>query len=157
MVLGVGRRVLGNRHDAEDAFQVTFLVLARKAPSIRPRQLVGNWLYGVAYRTALEARGAWARRKAKEREVVKPEAVPEDTWRELQPLLDLELDRLPAKYRIPIVLCGLGGKTRKQPRSRRLPSGWTSIAVSGKTVWIASMTTCETCKRGPRRKRNSNE
>jgi DNA-directed RNA polymerase specialized sigma24 family protein len=56
MVLAVCRRVLHNLHDAEDAFQATFLVLVRKAASIRPREMVGNWLYGVAYRTSLEAR-----------------------------------------------------------------------------------------------------
>src|SRR5262245_37094343 len=69
MVFGLCRRVLRNPHDAEDAFQATFLVLVRKAGSIVPRDMVGNWLYGVAYRTALEAKRAAARRRARERQV----------------------------------------------------------------------------------------
>src|SRR5437870_2955087 len=66
MVLGVCRRVLRNDADAEDAFQATFLVLVRKAASIRPRGLVGNWLYGVAHTTALKARAMTTKRRAKE-------------------------------------------------------------------------------------------
>src|SRR5438270_9857591 len=66
MVLGVCRRVLHNDHDAEDAFQATFSVLVRKAASIRPRGMVGNWLYGVACRTAAKARARHAKRRAKE-------------------------------------------------------------------------------------------
>src|SRR6516165_8747626 len=69
MVLGVCRRILRNPHDADDAFQATFLVLVRKAASVRPREAVGNWLYGVAYRTALEARGRIARRRGREKQV----------------------------------------------------------------------------------------
>src|SRR5262249_16707348 len=67
MVLGVCRRVLRNEADAEDAFQATFLVLVRKAATIRPRGMVGNWLYGVAHTTALKARAMRTRRLAKER------------------------------------------------------------------------------------------
>src|SRR5437879_4637936 len=69
MVLGVCRRILRHGDDAEDAFQATFLVFLRKAASIHPRAMVGNWLYGVAYRTALEARTVNARRQKKERQV----------------------------------------------------------------------------------------
>jgi RNA polymerase sigma-70 factor (ECF subfamily) len=115
MVLGVCRRLLRNPEDAEDAFQATFLVLARKAASIGRRELLGNWLYGVAHRTSLRARSAAARRRAREKQV---SAIPEpeakdgaDAWRDLRPVLDQELSRLPDKYRVPVVLCDLEGRT----------------------------------------------
>ncbi len=117
MVLGVCRRVLGNTHDAEDAFQATFLVLVRKAATIRPPSAVGNWLYGVAYRTALEARVAAARRRRKERQVVdmaRGRPPDDDSWGELRLILDQELHRLPDKYRAVVVLCGLEGTTQKE-------------------------------------------
>src|SRR5437016_5328505 len=82
MVWGVCRRLLSH-HDTEDAFQATFLVLVRKAASIVPREMVGNWLYGVAYQTALQARRTAARRRAREVQVtVMPdaEAVQYDQW-----------------------------------------------------------------------------
>src|SRR5687768_12406584 len=107
MVWGVCRRLLGH-HDAEDAFQATFLILVRKAASVAPRETVGNWLYGVAYRTALGARREAARRREKERDVAaapKPEPHLEDVWGELRPALDQELSGLPDKYRLPVVLC----------------------------------------------------
>jgi len=69
MVFGVCQRVLKNSHDAEDAFQATFLVLVRKATSLLSRENIGNWLYGVAYHTALKARSVASRRRAKERQV----------------------------------------------------------------------------------------
>src|SRR5437870_5900043 len=100
MVWGVCRRVLHSHHDAEDAFQATFLVLVRKAASIASRELVANWLYGVAYHTALKAKATSAKRRTRERQVIEmpePEASVQDQdhWQDLQPLIDLELSRLP--------------------------------------------------------------
>jgi RNA polymerase sigma factor (sigma-70 family) len=114
MVLGVCRRVLGNHHDAEDALQATFLVLARKAASVGS---LGPWLHGVAYRTALRARTINARRRAKEeraRDLARPLDPAPDGWQELLPLLDQELDRLPERYRVAVVLCDLEGMTRRE-------------------------------------------
>jgi len=115
MVLGVCRRILRNDADADDAFQSTFLVLVRKASSIRPRSMVGNWLYGVAHNTALKARSMGTKRLEKERDAAtrqQPELVG-PTWHRLQPLLDQELNALPDKYRSAIVLCDLEGKPLK--------------------------------------------
>jgi RNA polymerase sigma factor (sigma-70 family) len=134
MVWGVCRRVVCNHHDAEDAFQATFLVLVRKAASIVPREMVANWLYGVAHQTALKARATAARRRGRERQVTQmpePAAAEQDQWHDLQPLLDEELSRLPDRYRAVVVLCDLEGKTRKEA-ARRLgvPEG----SVAG---WLA--------------------
>jgi RNA polymerase sigma factor (sigma-70 family) len=117
MVWGVCRRVLRNYHDAEDAFQATFLVLVRRAASIASRKLVANWLYGVAHQTALKARATAAKKNMRERQVTEmpqPAVAEQDLWNDLQPLLDEELTRLPDKYRVVIVLCDLEGKTRKE-------------------------------------------
>jgi RNA polymerase sigma factor (sigma-70 family) len=114
MVLGVCRRVLGNAHDAEDAFQAAFLVLLRKAASLRSGELVGTWLYGVAYRTALKAKTTAARRRARERDMPQPPQRQEPEGHDLLALLDRELSRLPDKYRVPVVLCDLEGRTRKE-------------------------------------------
>jgi RNA polymerase sigma factor (sigma-70 family) len=116
MVLAVCRRVLRNEADAEDAFQATFLVLIRKAATVRPRGLVGNWLYGVAHTTALKARAMNTRRSAKEREAAaraKPEAAA-DAVQQSHALLDQELKGLPDKYRAAIVLCELEGRSIKE-------------------------------------------
>jgi RNA polymerase sigma factor (sigma-70 family) len=127
MVWGVCRRVLGNHHDAEDAFQATFLVLVRKAGSVRQREMLGNWLYGVAHQTALKARSMRAKRRTREAQVADMpdiEAPGQDTWRELQSVLDLELSHLPDKYRVAIILCNLEGKTRREAaRQLGLPEG----------------------------------
>jgi RNA polymerase sigma factor (sigma-70 family) len=115
MVWGVCRRHLSH-HDAEDAFQATFIVLVRKAASIAQREAVGNWLYGVAHQTALQARRSAARRRAREVQVAEmPDAeAPQERWADLQPLLDEELSRLPDHYRTVIVLSDLEGRTRKE-------------------------------------------
>lgn len=134
MVMGVCRRMLGNRHDAEDAFQASFLVLARKASAIGRRDLLGHWLYGVAYRTALKARATAGRRRAVERQVEhmpEREARAEKYWDDLQSLLDAELDRLPEKYRIPVVLCGIEGKSKREvARALGVPEGTVSSRLA---------------------------
>ena len=119
VVLGVCRRILADRHAAEDAFQAVFLVLARKADAVRPPGKVGAWLYGVAVRTANKAKVAAARRWRREmvsamasRERERPESSSERT--DLRAVIDDELGRLPESLRAPVVLCDLGGKTRSE-------------------------------------------
>jgi RNA polymerase sigma factor (sigma-70 family) len=117
MVWGVCRRVLGNHQDAEDAFQATFLVLVRRAASIASPELLANWLYGVAHQTALKARATAARRKERESQVTEmpePAAPQLDQWRDVWPVLDEELSRLPDEYRGVVVLCDLEGKARRE-------------------------------------------
>jgi len=116
LVLGVCKRVLHEEHDAEDAFQATFMVLARKADSIRRQEAVGSWLCGTAYRLALKARAAAGRRREQERQagqMAPTQTEPDPHWQELRPVLDEELNRLPDKYRAPLVLCYLQGKTNE--------------------------------------------
>src|SRR5439155_13734599 len=115
MVLAVCRRLLRDAHDAEDAFQATFLVLVKKASSIRPRALVGNWLYGVACRTAAKARVAAARRRTRHTALVDdiPARVEHRPDGDVLRRLDGELSRMPASYRLPLVLCHLQGMSRR--------------------------------------------
>jgi RNA polymerase sigma factor (sigma-70 family) len=119
MVLGLCRRLLRDPKDIEDAFQATFLVLVRKAPAIQDRDLLANWLYGVAYRVASRARSDVLRRRGRESAVANLEA-PVDVAAEsmdiaeIAPVLDRELNRLPRKYRTALVACYLGGQTHEQ-------------------------------------------
>jgi RNA polymerase sigma factor (sigma-70 family) len=115
-VLGVCRRMLSGSHDAEDAFQATFLVLARRAASIRRRERVATWLYGVAVRIAREARYRAARDRAGERrlmDVTRVESETHEDRADLLPLLDEELNRLPDRYRAALLACELEGKSRR--------------------------------------------
>jgi RNA polymerase sigma factor (sigma-70 family) len=114
LVLNVCRRVLDREHDAEDAFQATFLTLARKAGAIGNRASVGSWLYKVAYRVALRARMAPHSRPLPEEPLRDPNATEPIVgllWRELRSVLDEEVSRLPERYRAPFVLCHLEGQT----------------------------------------------
>jgi RNA polymerase sigma factor (sigma-70 family) len=140
MVWSVCRRALRNYHDAEDAFQATFLVLVRKADSVVPREMVSNWLYGVAHQTALKARATTARRGARERQVTAmPEPAATDLeLDDLQPLLDQELSGLPDIYRVAIVLCSLEGKTRKEAaRQLGVPEGTLAARLARARVMLA--------------------
>ncbi len=115
MVMGVCHRILRDVHAAEDAFQATFLVLARKATSVVPRERVANWLYGVAYRTANECRVRKVRQLAREAKVARRslEQSPRETSPpDLREILDDELAALPSRYRGPLVLCELEGLSR---------------------------------------------
>ncbi len=133
MVLAACRRLLPDAHDVDDVFQATFLVLIRKAGSIRRREQLANWLYGVACRAALKVRTQNARRHGRERplgDVPVDGDAAELVWRELRPLLDEELHRLPEKYRTPVVLCYLEGISKREA-ARRLgwPEGTLSIRL----------------------------
>ena len=130
MVLGVCRRVLHHQQDAEDAFQATFLVLARKAPALHWHDSIGNWLYGVAYRLSCKLRGKNGRKPSSFAlfDVAEP-AVSESQWHHLLPQLDEELHRLPEKYRAPLVLCYLEGKTRDEAAKQL---GWTMHSLKGR-------------------------
>ena len=130
MVLGVCERVLQHSHDAEDAFQATFLVLARRATTLDGRGSLGNWLYAVAYRTAIKARQNAVRRRAREQQVLNMSTVlssEEEEWSDLRPILDEELNHLPEKYRAPLVLCYLEGKTQEQAAQEL---GWPTGSMS---------------------------
>jgi RNA polymerase sigma factor (sigma-70 family) len=124
MVLALCRRLTGDTHAAEDAFQATFLVLARRAAAIKRKAAVASWLYGVAQRIALRAKTQMAagRRREKEfAEMPRTQPADDDTSQELLGALDEEIGRLPEKYQAPIVLCYLEGKSHDQA-ARQL--GW---------------------------------
>jgi RNA polymerase sigma factor (sigma-70 family) len=117
MVLNVCQSILREGHDAEDAFQATFLVLVQSARSIRKPPSLASWLHGVAHRLATRVRAEAARRRARERQALPmPNGEPHQDvdWRDLRPMLHEEVARLPERYRLPFVLCHLEGKTNEE-------------------------------------------
>ena len=161
LVLGVCRRALPQSHDAEDAFQATFFVLARRAGSIRKAESVASWLYGVAYRLAREARARLDKRRARERVAadVRPADLPdcfpergmpadpadEVSRRELRLAVDEELCRLPEKYRAPLLLCDLAGKTHAEA-ARELT--WPAGTVKTRLAHARSLMRARLARRG---------
>jgi RNA polymerase sigma factor (sigma-70 family) len=132
MVLGVCRRVLRDAADADDAFQATFLVLLRKAASLRQPERLGAWLHQVAHRTARKLRAIRLARQARETELSNVwlgEPPADIVWRELRPVFDQELDQLPEKLRLPAVLCFLEGHS-KRDAARTL--GWPEGTLAGR-------------------------
>jgi len=130
MVQGVCCRILGDAHDAEDAFQAVFLVLARKSKSIRRPELLANWLYGVACRIARKARISRIRKETRERRAGKmpvQDQLLDLEWIELKAVLDDELQQLPEKYRAPLVLCYLHGHTNTEAAAHL---GWPAGSIS---------------------------
>jgi RNA polymerase sigma factor (sigma-70 family) len=117
LVLGVCRKLLRHEQDAEDAFQATFLVLARRAGSLYSAAVLPSWLYGVATRLAARIRTASSRRRAREVPLVDPatpEPPPDSETDDVAPVLHEEIGRLPEKYRVPLILCYLEGKTNEE-------------------------------------------
>ncbi|MGE3804799.1 MAG: sigma-70 family RNA polymerase sigma factor [Gemmataceae bacterium] len=132
MVLNVCRRLLVRDQDVEDAFQATFLVLARRAASLERRASVGGWLHAVAFQTSLKARFLSARRHSREQPLMTEPTQHSDPaagWDDLRPVLDEELNKLPDKYRAPIVLCYLEGKSNEEA-ARQLC--WPTGTVKGR-------------------------
>jgi RNA polymerase sigma factor (sigma-70 family) len=131
MVLGVCRSFLHNAADAEDAFQATFLVLVRCAASVRKRSSLSSWLYGVAYRTSLRVRSAAARQRSREKQVAAMSPTDSNDKaadsQDLRPVMTEEVNRLPEKYRAPLVLCYLEGKTTDETAQEL---GWPRGTVS---------------------------
>jgi RNA polymerase sigma factor (sigma-70 family) len=148
MVLNICRRMLNDAHEVDDVFQAVFLVLVRKAGSVGKPELLANWLYGVACRTAAKARGQAYRRQARVKEIVDMPATDttsDHAWQELRPILDEELKTLPDKYRAPLVLCYLQGKTYTEA-ARIL--GWAEGTVSGRMARGRELLRAKLTKRG---------
>jgi RNA polymerase sigma factor (sigma-70 family) len=138
MVLSVCRSVLREQHDVEDAFQSTFLVFARRAGTIKHAETIGPWLHRVAYRVAHKSRRKAIQDRGRERSFrdIAPERSVDPPDLSFVPLLREEVSRLPARYRQPVVLCYLHGKTNQEAAAAlRCPVG----TIKGR-LWRARQT-----------------
>jgi RNA polymerase sigma factor (sigma-70 family) len=149
MVYSVCRHILGTSHDAEDAFQATFLLLVRRASAIRSRDSIGSWLYGVARRVSVRARHENTRRRAREQSAGAGVAqlvgkTPAAADERIAPLLD-EIARLPERYRTPVLLCELGGQTHAEA-ARQL--NWPIGTVSGRLSRARELLRSRIARRG---------
>jgi len=147
MVLGVCRSILSKGHDVEDAFQSTFLILARSADTIQRRDTIGPWLHRVAFRVAKKARNSEYERRIRERRDAKSEVNPASDGHDptLLPVIREEVSRLPEHYRVPLELCYLEGKTNEEAATQlRCPLG----TVKGRLSRARSRLRDRLCRRG---------
>jgi RNA polymerase sigma factor (sigma-70 family) len=147
MVLGLCRRSLQDDHEAEDAFQATFLTLVNNARSIRKQDSLGSWLYGVAHRVTLKAKiRAGKRNRLTQGETMSVEDLDSQAdLQEIRPVLHEEVGRLPEKYRAPIVLCYLEGQTHEEA-ARQLE--WPVGTVKGRLSRAREMLHSRLSRRG---------
>jgi RNA polymerase sigma factor (sigma-70 family) len=148
MVLGVCRQLLQDPNDVDDAFQATFLVLVRKVASIRKPELLGNWLYGVAYKVAVRARANTIKRRTREQREIDMTAFTAASGgaeTDLRPVIHEEVHRLPNKYRAPVLLCHIEGKSHEEAAQQLQ---WPIGTVKGRLARAKEMLRSRLARRG---------
>jgi RNA polymerase sigma factor (sigma-70 family) len=147
MVYRVCWRVLQHQHDAEDSFQATFLILAQKLHTMRKHASLASWLHGVAHRVALKAKAQSAAQRRREHRTSPPDSLPPDdvTWAEFRTALDVELSQLPDKWRLPLILCYMEGRTQEESASQL---GWSTKTLRRRLEEARDALGCRLMRRG---------